>query len=85
MATPPLVSVCMTTYNHEAYLAQAIESVLAQKTSFGVAGVKRKKVASLADFGQIAARNDRCAVVHNADHTVDTIAHLVNDPLKKPV
>ena len=36
MATPPLVSVCMTTYNHEAYLAQAIESVLAQQTSFGV-------------------------------------------------
>ena len=32
----PLVSVCMTTYNHEAYLAQAIESVLAQQTSFGV-------------------------------------------------
>ena len=32
----PLVSVCMTTYNHEAWLAQAIESVLAQRTSFGV-------------------------------------------------
>ena len=26
----------MTTYNHEAWLAQAIESVLAQRTSFGV-------------------------------------------------
>lgn len=35
MATP-LVSVCMTTYNHEKYLAQAIEGVLAQQTSFGV-------------------------------------------------
>ena len=32
----PLVSVCMTTYNHEAYLARAIEGVLAQQTSFGV-------------------------------------------------
>ena len=32
----PLVSVCMTTYNHEAYLRQAIESVLAQKTLFAV-------------------------------------------------
>ena len=32
----PLVSVCMTTYNHEAYLAQAIEGVLSQQTDFGV-------------------------------------------------
>ena len=39
-ATPasqtPLVSVCMTTYNHERYLARAIESVLEQRTTFGV-------------------------------------------------
>ena len=32
----PLVSVCMTTYNHEAYLRQAVESILAQETSFDV-------------------------------------------------
>lgn len=32
----PLVSVCMTAYNHEAYLRQAVESVLAQQTAFGV-------------------------------------------------
>ena len=32
----PLVSVCMTTYNHAPYLRQAIEGVLAQQTSFGV-------------------------------------------------
>ena len=32
----PLVSVCMTTYNHEAYLPRAIESVLAQQTAFDV-------------------------------------------------
>ena len=32
----PLVSVCMTAYNHEDYIAEAIESVLAQQTSFGV-------------------------------------------------
>ena len=62
-----------------------IRIAVADKYLVRVAGVKREKVASLADFGQIAARNDRCAVVHNADHTVDTIAHLMNDPLKKPV
>ena len=32
----PLVSVCMTTYNHEKFISQAIESVLCQRTTFGV-------------------------------------------------
>ena len=32
----PLLSVCMTTYNHERYIAQAIESVLGQRTTFAV-------------------------------------------------
>lgn len=32
----PLVSVCVTTYNHENYIAQALESLLAQRTEFGV-------------------------------------------------
>ena len=36
MSFAPLVSVCMTTYNHAPYLAQAIESVLAQQTTFDV-------------------------------------------------
>ena len=32
----PLVSVCMITYNHEPFIAQAIEGVLMQKTNFPV-------------------------------------------------
>ena len=32
----PLVSVCMTTYNHEQYIAQAIESVISQQFNFDV-------------------------------------------------
>jgi glycosyltransferase involved in cell wall biosynthesis len=34
MDNVPVVSVCMITYNHEKYIAQAIESVLMQKVSF---------------------------------------------------
>lgn len=30
----PLVSICMTTYNHEKWIAQAIESVVAQEADF---------------------------------------------------
>jgi glycosyltransferase involved in cell wall biosynthesis len=30
----PLVSVCMITYNHEEFIAEAIESIIAQKTHF---------------------------------------------------
>lgn len=32
----PLVSVCMTTYNHEQYIVQAIESVLSQQVNFDI-------------------------------------------------
>ena len=32
----PLVSICMITYNQEKYIAQAIEGVLMQKTTFPV-------------------------------------------------
>ena len=32
----PLVSVCVTTYNHEPYLADALDAILAQRCDFGV-------------------------------------------------
>ena len=32
----PLVSVCVTTYNHEPYLAEALDAILAQRCDFGV-------------------------------------------------
>lgn len=34
MPETPAVSVCMITFNHEAYVAEAVESALAQRTSF---------------------------------------------------
>lgn len=36
LATTPLVSVKMITYNHEPYLARAVEGVLGQKTEFPI-------------------------------------------------
>lgn len=36
MMTKPLVSVCMTAYNHGPYIARAIEGVLMQRTTFDV-------------------------------------------------
>ena len=33
LAKIPLVSVCMVTYNHAPYIAQAIERILQQETS----------------------------------------------------
>ena len=32
----PTVSICMITYNHEAFIAEAIESVLMQETDFDI-------------------------------------------------
>jgi len=32
----PIVSICCTTYNHEKYIADALDSFLMQKTSFPI-------------------------------------------------
>jgi glycosyltransferase involved in cell wall biosynthesis len=36
MENKPLVSVCMITYNHEAFISQAIEGILMQKANFPI-------------------------------------------------
>lgn len=36
MSNKPLVSICMIAYNHEPFISQAIEGVLAQKTNFSI-------------------------------------------------
>jgi glycosyltransferase involved in cell wall biosynthesis len=36
MSATPKVSVCITAYNHEAYIREAIDSVLAQKVNFPI-------------------------------------------------
>ena len=40
----PLVSVCMTAYNHAPYIGRAIEGVLSQRTTFGVELVLRRRL-----------------------------------------
>ena len=34
--TPPLVSVCCLTYNHDKYIGRALDSILIQKTNFPI-------------------------------------------------
>ena len=36
MNASPLVSVCMTTFNHAPYIARSIERALSQRTTFAV-------------------------------------------------
>ncbi len=54
----PVVSVIMITYNHEAYLSQAIEAVLAQKTTFPIELIIGEDC-SLDNTRQIAAEYQR--------------------------
>ena len=40
----PLVSVCVTTYNHEPYLATALDAILAQRSEFSSLRRQAKKI-----------------------------------------
>lgn len=68
----PLVSVCMITYNHAPYLAQAIDCVLAQKTSFPfelVIGEDRSKDGTRAIAEEYQRRYpDRIRIVASDDN-----------------
>ena len=44
-----------------------------------------KEIAGFTNFSQIAAGDNRSAVIYDTDHSVDTIPHLMNDTLEKPV
>ena len=48
----------------------------------GVAQIQRNKLICGADLRQVAAGDDGCSIIHNANHSVNGIAHLVNQPLK---
>lgn len=66
----PLVSVCVTTYNHELYIAEALESILAQETDF--------------DFEIILGEDDssdntRAICVEYAEKYPDKVRLFLND------
>ena len=46
------------------------------------AHIQHEILTGFANAGEIAAGNHRCGIIHNADHTVDGIPHLVDDALK---
>lgn len=66
----PLVSVCMTTYNHEPYIAQAIESVLCQQTTFGVEIV----------IGEDCSTDNTAQICHSYQQRYPEVVRLVTSP-----
>jgi len=69
-AVPPKVSVCITTYNHENYIRQALDSVLGQQTNF--------------DFEILVGEDDstdrtREIVIAYQNEHPDTISLFLND------
>jgi glycosyltransferase involved in cell wall biosynthesis len=67
----PLVSVLMLTYNHEPYIAQAIDSVLMQKTDFPYELI----------IGEDCSTDGTRAIVEKYAHTYPKIIRVITGPL----
>ena len=66
----PLVSVAMITYNHERFITKAIESVLAQRTSFPIELV----------IGDDASSDDTCQQIEVLKAQAPEVVRLLSRP-----
>ncbi|MBK8102685.1 MAG: glycosyltransferase [Cellvibrionales bacterium] len=74
MPTQPLISVCITTYNHEKFLAQALDSVLMQQGDFVLEVL----------VGEDGSSDNTAAIVRDyATRHPDTIRAFYHDPNDK--
>jgi len=72
--TPVLISVCITTYNHERFLAQALDSVLMQQGNF------RLEIL----LGEDGSTDNTAAIVRDyAARNPDTVRAFFHDPKDK--
>ena len=47
--------------------------------------IQRNEFIGGADFRQIAASNNGCTIIHNADSRINGIPHLMDKPLKQSI
>ena len=62
-----------------------VGDAIADKQFVIFAQFRRQKIVRLANLGQIAAGNDGRAFIDHANHTVNGIAHLINQALEQTV
>ena len=82
MSRQPTVTVFLSTYNHERFIAQALESVLAQRTPFAVSTVvleDRSTDRTREILRQIAAREPRRVRLRLAERNVCSNAPLARE------